>query len=344
MATRARRSSLIFPVHIPRFLERAWTRNADTITLDLEDAVNPDQKPYARSLMKEAIGIASRGGSEISVRINHDAMLEDCEASVWPGLRTVSYPKTEFKEEIQELDRIITRLEKERGIPEGTVVINAMMETAQGVMNAAEIAAASPRIKSFGGFAAGDGTADLGVRMEDQRSMDVLGYGGGETNLIARALGKHPSGGGKWRPNAVITGDFGEEAARQVLGENRAGWRRGGRSGGGIHPSTVEPANQAFTPSQDDLQEAQEVIEAYRVAYDAGRGFGVYRGRVITVQVADAAQELLDYAKACEERDKEKAEAQDRTREATTNWPQGSMWVPGKGWQQPPSSSEGNSG
>ena len=343
MTARASRSSLIFPVHVPRFLERAWTRNVDTITLDLEDAVNPDQKPYARTLMKDAIGIASRGGSEIAVRINHDAMLEDCEASVWPGLKTVSYPKAESKEEIQELDRIITRLEKERGIPQGTIEIRASIETAWGVWNAPEIVTASPRIKNFGGFAAGDGTADLGVRMEDQRFMDVLGYGGGETDLVARALSKRPSRGGKWRPNAVITGDFGEEAARQVLGENRARWRRGDHSGGGIHPSTVEPANQAFTPSQDDLQEAQEVIEAYRVAYDAGRGFGVYRGRVITAQVADAAQELLDYAKACEERDKEKAEAQERTREATTNWPQGSMWVPGKGWQQPPSSSEGSS-
>ena len=64
MAARASRSSLIFPVHVLCFLERAWTRNAETITLDLEDAVNPKQKPYARTLMKDAIGIAARGGSE----------------------------------------------------------------------------------------------------------------------------------------------------------------------------------------------------------------------------------------------------------------------------------------
>ena len=185
MRTRVHRSVLIFPVNVPRFLERAWTRNVDYYTLDLEDAVPPGQKAAARLLMKDAISIAGRGGSDISVRINHDTPEEDCEASVWPGLRTVHFPKAETREEIIELDRIITRLERERGIPEGTVGIVAMMESAIGVWNATEIAGASPRITYFGNYAAGDGSIsrqDLYDIVQD-RGLTHLFYVGCHLNI-----------------------------------------------------------------------------------------------------------------------------------------------------------------
>jgi len=313
MWPRVQRSSLIFPVNVPRFVERAWTRNADYLTLDLEDAVPPAQKAAARPLVKEAIAVAARGGSDVSVRINHETPLEDCEASVWPGLRAIHYPKTESREEIVELDRIITRLEQERGIPEGTVEIVAMMETVHGVWNAAEIAGASPRIKHFGGFAAGDGSTSLGVTIEDQRFVNVLGWGEGETDLAGRSQGKTVTGAPRWEPGAPVF-SVSEGVDQQLRETDRMAWRRGGRSAGGIHPSVVEPANQSFTPSAEDVLGAEEIAAAYRQAYETGQGFGVYRGRVIDAAVAGRAQELIEYARACAERDREKAEAQERMR------------------------------
>jgi citrate lyase subunit beta/citryl-CoA lyase len=83
--------------------------------------------------------------------MNHDYVLADLEAIIWPGLSKVNYPKAEYGSEIRQLDEIITRLERERGIRPGTVEIGANIETAVGVANGYEIASASPRVQDFGG-------------------------------------------------------------------------------------------------------------------------------------------------------------------------------------------------
>ena len=114
-----RRSGLTMPVNTPRFVDRAWERGCDYINLDLEDSVPDWQKPYARTLVKEAIKNVSRGGAEVFTRINHDYVQADVEAIVWPGLERVNYPKTESAEEVRKLDEVIARMERERGIRPG---------------------------------------------------------------------------------------------------------------------------------------------------------------------------------------------------------------------------------
>ena len=79
-----RRSSLIFPINVPRFVEKASTRNADCLIMDLEDSVPTTEKSTARSLVKEYIPIVGRGGGDVAVRINNptkDAK-KDLEASI----------------------------------------------------------------------------------------------------------------------------------------------------------------------------------------------------------------------------------------------------------------------
>ena len=77
MTILARRSSLILPVNQPRFVERAYTRNADAIVLDLEDSVPSAEKGTARKLVKEALPLAARGGAEVAVRVNNEPGLLD---------------------------------------------------------------------------------------------------------------------------------------------------------------------------------------------------------------------------------------------------------------------------
>src|SRR5207245_8799732 len=95
MTTFARRSSLILPVNQPRFMERAYTRGADAIVLDLEDSVPGAEKENARRLVKDAIPLAARGGAEVAVRVNNEpGLLEaDVDAAVHPGLDNLSIPK-----------------------------------------------------------------------------------------------------------------------------------------------------------------------------------------------------------------------------------------------------------
>src|SRR5215210_5000193 len=120
-----RRSSLIMPVNVPAFVEKAHLRGADAICLDLEDSVPPREKDRARTLVKDAIPKVARGGADATVRINRpwDLGREDLDAVIWPGLSGIAYPKPETVEELQRVDAEISRLEAERGITAGTVKI-----------------------------------------------------------------------------------------------------------------------------------------------------------------------------------------------------------------------------
>jgi hypothetical protein len=81
---RARRSSLILPVNVPRFVEKAALRGADAVVLDLEDSVPSTGKANARRLVRDALALAGRGGAEVLVRVNNDPALlwDDVEAAL----------------------------------------------------------------------------------------------------------------------------------------------------------------------------------------------------------------------------------------------------------------------
>jgi citrate lyase subunit beta/citryl-CoA lyase len=118
-----RRSSLIMPVNQPRFVDKAYLRGADAIVLDLEDSVPPAEKGRARTMVKEAIPVAARGGADVFVRINKpvEMMIEDLEAAIHPGLAGLALPKVESAAEIHMLDELTTYWEKRHGVPQGTV-------------------------------------------------------------------------------------------------------------------------------------------------------------------------------------------------------------------------------
>src|SRR3712207_4851173 len=143
-----RRSSLIMPVNVPAFVEKAHLRGADAICLDLEDSIPPAEKDRARTLVKDALPRVARGGADVTVRINRPWELgrEDLDAVVWPGLDGINFPKPETVEELQRTDEEIGRLERARGIPAGTVKIGTSIETVAGFFNARELAHATPRL------------------------------------------------------------------------------------------------------------------------------------------------------------------------------------------------------
>ena len=158
-----RRSSLIVPSNVPAFVAKAHLRNADAITLDLEDSIPPDEKVRAREQAREAIGPVGRGGAEVFVRINHPYALAvgDLDAVIRPGLTGISYPKAETAREIVILDRLITEREIAAGMAPGSVKIGLAVENARGLLNALAIATASPRIAGIN-YGQEDATLELG--------------------------------------------------------------------------------------------------------------------------------------------------------------------------------------
>ena len=309
--TAVRRSGLTMPVVTPRFVDHAWRRGCDFIVIDLEDSVPRHLKAHARTLVRAAIANVSRGGAEAFVRINHDSVEADLEASVWPGLKRIKYPKAEHAGEIRALDEIISRLERERDIPAGTVEIDPGIETAVGVANVFEIAGASARVREFGASTGGyDLSRDFGVEMFV--GFDQFVYPRGEAELAARTLGL----GVRAAPfiaNTTGSVSDGDRALRVAEAARRCGFHLGG---GGLNPAVVESHNRGLTPTEDDVRDARWVLEQHsRIAHTSDTWIEI-DGRVIDRYEAARARDTLAWAEACAGRNREKADAVARTRAA----------------------------
>ena len=306
-----RRSGLTMPIVTARFVDNAWRRGCDFVILDLEDSVPQHMKPHARTLVREAIAKIARGGTEPFARINHEYMLADLEAVVWPGLKRIRYPKTEHAEEIERMDTIITRLERERGIRPGSIEIDVGIETAVGVTNVYAIAAASPRIREFGASSGGyDLSRDLGVEMFV--GYDQFVYIKGEAELAARALGL----GVRAAPfvaNTTGSVSDGERAFKQAEAARKCGFHLGL---GGLNPAVVESHNRGYTPTEAEVRDAHWVLEQYERLIASGETWLEIEGRVIDRYEAARARDTIDWEAACAARDREKERAVARTRAA----------------------------
>lgn len=306
-----RRSGLTMPVVTSRFIDNAWRRGCDFIVIDLEDSVPQHLKAHARTLVKDAISNVSKGGAEVFVRINHDTMQADLEGAVWPGVSRIRYPKTEHAEEVRLLDDIITRLESERGIPNGTIEIEPNIETALGATNVFEIAAASARVKEFSAITAGyDMSRDLGVEMFVD--FDQFIYFRGESELATRALGL------ELRAAPFVANTTGSvkdpnRALREAEATLKCGFHLGG---GGLNPAVVEGHNVGLTPTEEDVRDARWVLERHSHLAGTGETWIEAEGRVIDRYEAARARDILEWAALCAERDRQKAEAVARTKAA----------------------------
>jgi len=295
-----RRSSLIMPVNQPRFVERAYLRGADAIVLDLEDSVPPAEKGRARTMVKEAIPLAARGGADVFVRINKpvEMMMEDLEAAIHPGLTGLSLPKVESAAEIHMLDELTTYWEKRHDIPQGTVQFAVAVETARGLMRAEEISVASPRIASFGA-----GTEDLALDLGIEATVEgtELLYIKLRSVVVANAAGVIPMGlMGTLADYADLEG-----LARSAKEANRVGFRGAGL----IHPLQVPICNEAYAPPPAQVEWSKRVIEAFEEGVARGTASVALDGRMIDIPIVDKAHRVLARANAIAAKEARKAAA-----------------------------------
>ena len=306
MTRRVRRSGLTMPINNPRFVGRSWTRDCDYLNFDFEDSVPQAQKERARELVRYAIEQGQKGAAEINIRINCAYPEADVPAAVQPGVTQINFPKAETAEQIRNLDKLITEMEKLRGIRPGTARIGAAIETTLGVANSYEIASASPRIDSFGPGTGYDMSMDMGVEMFV--GFDQFFYNRGEGELIALALGLERDGG-------VYMDDTTGNVGNADLALNRARANRiaGLRSGGGLHPNVVAPQNEGLTPTADEVARANRVLDFFAQLDAAGEAEGDMDGETVDAYEAARARELVEWATLCAARDAEKAAARKRT-------------------------------
>jgi len=280
---RPRRSVLYMPGANERALEKAKTIPADALILDLEDAVAPDAKPEARDRVCAAASSGAYGSKELAIRINglgtqwHDA---DLAAAAAAGPDAVLVPKVNSAEEVRTL---VAALEA-AGAPERTALW-AMLETPIAVLHAEEIVAASSRLTVLV-----MGTNDLAKELHavPVPGREPLRFGLQRCLMAARL-------GGKVILDGVYNDITDDEGFR---GECEQALQFGFDGKTLIHPGQVEPCNDVFAPSADEIEHSRRVIAAFEEARADGRGVVTVDGRMIENLHVENARRVLAIAEA----------------------------------------------
>ncbi|MCJ7873869.1 CoA ester lyase [Phaeobacter sp. J2-8] len=275
------RSLLFIPVLEEKFLAKAASRGADAIVLDLEASVAPDRKDEARSALPDAV---SRLASDVDVTVRVNALwtqaFRDLEASVIEGVSAIHLPLCETAAQVRAVDAMIGELEKERGLPAGNIRLVSMLESAAAVLNAREIATASPRL-----VAMTVGVEDYATSMGVAATPDVLRPAVQQVNQAARAASVASF--------AVAAGmsDFRDiDGLRAAATYARAIGSTGGYA---VHPAQVAVLNDVFSPTEAELGWARRVVEAAETAARKGQGVTKLDGQMIDLPLVTRAQSII---------------------------------------------------
>jgi citrate lyase subunit beta / citryl-CoA lyase len=287
------RSLLYVPVNVEKFVEKAHTRGADVLQLDLEDAVPPAEKANARKLVEKNAARVRRGGADVVVRINQPLALavRDLEHSICPDVDGIAISKTDSASHVRLLDDLVTELEEKRKMPVGHTKFLVMVETTDAFSRIDEIPRASPRV-----VAMNIGGEDFALDMNAQPDGEVLLHPKQRMIIAARAAGVMPLG------FIGTVADFSDwDAFRAMV--RRA--RRFGFDGAGcIHPGQVRIVNEEYTPGEDEVAYARKVVQMDKEAAASGRGSFQIEGKMIDVPVVVRAQKLLARYEAIKAREK----------------------------------------
>jgi citrate lyase subunit beta/citryl-CoA lyase len=274
---------LFVPATAERFVAKAHTRGADGIIVDLEDAVAPDEKPRARSLLPSVIVAVGQAGADVLVRINRPwrMTLADLEAAVLEGVGAIVLTKTESAEHVVFVDEVMTELEAERGLPPGAIGLFVLIETAKGYLNTREIVHASPRLRAVS-VGMEDFADVLGMPEVDTEA--ILGFNR-EVHVAAREAGILMLG----YPGSIA--DFSD--LEQFRNNIRRARRLGFDGGACIHPAQVAILNEEFSPPEAEGERAARIVALYDKAKADGAGAVAFEGKMIDEPVVRRAERTL---------------------------------------------------
>ncbi|HXJ80486.1 MAG TPA: CoA ester lyase [Candidatus Methylomirabilis sp.] len=287
---RPSRSSLFVPGHRQPWIEKAAGYGADTLILDLEDSVPDQEKVAARAIVKAGVKMLKSKGQAASVRINGFATgltLGDLEGILCPELESVSLPKVETIADMNELDALLTHLERRAGIPVGQVETPLGCETSKAMRNVYEIATSCRRVKhvSLAAGPGGDAARAIGYQWTKEGSETL--FLRSKVILDARAAGiLYPTISSWWN-------------IKDLEGlERDARWNRqlGYRGQTVMHPTHVPIVNRVFTPSTEEIEFYKGLIEAMREAEKKGIAAVTYKGDMVDEAMVKTAREMLAFA------------------------------------------------
>ncbi len=302
---RPNRCQLFGPGSRPQIFEKMATSAADVINLDLEDAVAPDDKPQARKNIIEAVNDIDWGKKTLSVRINgldtpywYRDLVEVLEGTNG-RLDLIMIPKVGCASDVYAVDALISAIEMAKGAQK-RVGLELIIETAAGLAHCEEIAASSPRLQAMS-LGAADFAASMG--------MSTTGIGGTQKNyyMLSDGEDRAVSYPDPWhhvtstivaacRTHGILPvdgpyGDFSDDEGYRAQARRSATMGMVGKWA--IHPKQVALANEVFTPSDEAVSEAREILAAMDEAKRTGQGAAVYKGRLVDLASIRQAEVIV---------------------------------------------------
>ncbi len=269
---RARRSELATPASSERMCEKAASSGADLVFLDLEDACAPVAKEGARGTAVAALTGFDWGRTVRAVRVNgldtpwcHDDIIEVV-TGARESLDVLIVPKARSARDVWWVDVLLTQLEIKLGLAK-RIGLEVLIEEAEGLSNAAEIARASDRLEAII-FGAGDLSASLRARVDG--NFDPVGEYPGDfwhfarVQVLAAARGAGIDAIDAPHPAYKDLEGFRRSAVHASLLGFDGKWA--------IHPDQIAVANEVFAPTAKEIADAQESIATYRSSEAAGVG------------------------------------------------------------------------
>lgn len=286
------RSYLFAPGDNERLLGKVFTVGADAVVLDLEDAVAPSNKAKARQLIVAALTTLSQRAltpPAIYLRINAistEFWREDVEIAAHPLIRGIRLAKAESLAELQAADNELAAVEKRAGLVVGALCIVPTIESAVGLMNAAEMAQHS-RVEAFS-FGAADFAKDIGAEVDAEETQTL--FARSQLVVISRAAGLNP-------PIASVYTKLKDLDGLRVSSEAQRRLGFFGRSC--IHPAQLPVIHEVFTPQVETVNDARAIVTAFEQAQATGAAVATLpNGQFVDAPLAERARVVLSLAEA----------------------------------------------
>ncbi len=285
------RSLIFIPGNNQRFLEKSRTINSDIVCYDLEDSVPQEEKEIAREAVKSTIQEFNKINDAnkeriLAVRINSptsDQVLADLKKVITPGIDAIVIPKVDDDKQIAEISKTIDKEEKEKNIQSGIIKIIPSIESALGVVNAYNIARSDQRITAlvFGIF---DFLHDMKIDNQNIETITGFIYGRAKVPVDARAAGI----------DAIdsIWQDIHDQSG--LTRDLEQGKKMGYNGKCIIHPSQIEHVHKVFSPSNQDIEWAEKVVQALDCAKNSSAGAVKLEGKMIDAVHYKQARRILD--------------------------------------------------
>ena len=277
------RSLMFVPAHNQKLLDSSVRRDADVLLLDIEDSVPVFDKQLARDNIKAFVQREDLGGKLIFPRVNDresGELLKDLYQLSIDGVSGFMYPKSTKGEDVYFVGKLLETIEYEKHIPVGTFKLIPLIETAGAVVNIKEICTASPRVVAVA-FGCEDYVTDLGGKHDHEG--ESIFYARNVIVNAARACGVSPID-----TVHINVHDLGDLEKNLILAKNL------GFSGMLVlNPKELPLVNQYFSPSEEEVAWASEMIELAEEAVRNGNGVAVKDNKFIGPPMVKMAKSIM---------------------------------------------------